>query len=36
MYVFGDENFFNNGIETPTSFGLMIVTNKYMFDGLWG
>jgi hypothetical protein len=35
MYVFGDEIFSNNGIETPISFGLLIVTNKYTFDGLW-
>jgi hypothetical protein len=33
MYVSSDENFPNNGIETPISFGLMIVTNKDTFDG---
>jgi hypothetical protein len=36
MYVFGDEFFSNNGIETPKIFGLMIITNKYTFDALWG
>jgi hypothetical protein len=35
MYVFGDEIFSNNGIEILISFGLMIVTNKYTFDGSW-